>query len=112
MTTTAPRARIQSGNVVGAPLLFVTLLPWRHEPRNLRALLWYIPPSIAFLVFRWPGEDPGGETVAVVAGVRAARSLARVCAQRTKIAAVLLVSTHDAFGRVVHDDQFLPLRTD
>lgn len=114
-SATGARDILMSAWVVGAPLLVATLSMGRRYGYELRTLLWYIPPSIAFLVLRWPFESVGGGIDLVVAGFPAIYALAWVCAhdpKRTKIAAVLLVSAHYAFWRVVLDDQFLPLRTD
>ena len=115
LSATGVRDLLMSAWVVGAPLLAVALSMWRRYAYELRVLLWYIPPSIAFLVLRWPFEGVGGGIDLVVAGFPAIYALAWVCAhdpKRTKIAAVLLISAHYAFWRVVLDDQFLPLRTD
>lgn len=115
LSATGVRDILMSAWVVGVPLLAVALSMWRQYAYEVRTLLWYIPPSIAFLVLRWPFEGIGGGIDLVVAGFPAIYALAWVCAhdpKRTKIAAVLLISAHYAFWRVVLDDQFVPLRID
>jgi hypothetical protein len=97
--------------IVGAPLLAVALSLWRQCPHEMRAALCYLPPSILFLVFRWPFEGVGGGMDLVAAGFPAFFALAWVCAsdaKRTGIAAVLLASAHYAFWRVVLDQRFEP----
>ena len=101
--------------VAGAPLLGVAMSLWGRYAHEVRAALWYVPPSIVFLLLRWPFEGIGGGIDLVFAGFPALYALAWVCAHdrtRTTVAAVLLVSAHYVFWRVVLDDQFLPLRTD
>jgi hypothetical protein len=115
LSMTGVRDILMSAWVVGVPLLAVAMSMWRQYADDVRTVLWYIPPSIAFLVLRWPFEGVGGGIDLVIAGFPAIYALAWVCAhdpKRTKIAAVLLISAHYAFWRVVLDDQFLPLRTD
>ena len=97
--------------IVGAPLLAVALSLRRQYPHELRAALCYLPPSVLFLVFRWPFEGVGGGMDLVAAGFPAFFALAWVCAQdatRTRIAAVLLASAHYAFWRVMLDARFEP----
>jgi hypothetical protein len=95
--------------VVGAPLLVVVLSLWRRYREEVRAALWYLPPSIAFVIVRWPFEGIGGGTDLVVAGFPALYALAWVCAhdsKRTMIATALLVSAHFAFWQIVLDPRF------
>jgi hypothetical protein len=102
---------LMSAWVVGAPLIAVAASLWRRFPHEVRAALCYLPPSVLFLVFRWPFEGVGGGMDLVAAGFPAAYALAWVCAQdirRTGIAAALLVSAHYAFWRVVLDERFVP----
>lgn len=94
---------------VGAPLLVVVLSLWRRYRDEVRAALWYLPPSIVFVILRWPFEGIGGGTDLIVAGFPALYALAWVCAQdskRTTIAAALLVSAHFAFWQAVLDPRF------
>ena len=115
LSATGVRDIVMSAWVVGAPLLVVAMSLWRRHAAEVRAALWYIPPSLVFLLLRWPFEGVGGGIDLVFAGFPALYALAWVCAQdpkRTAIAAALLISAHYAFWRVVLDDQFLPLRTD
>jgi hypothetical protein len=111
LSATGARDVAMSVWIVGAPLLAVALSLWRHYPPQVRAALWYLPPSILFVVFRWPFEGVGGGMDLVVAGFPAFYALAWVCAhdvKRTSIAAALLASAHYAFWRVVFDQRFEP----
>jgi hypothetical protein len=102
---------VLSAWIVGAPLLLVSLSLWRRYAGEVRAALWYLPPSILFVIFRWPFEGVGGGMDLVVAGFPALYALAWVCAhdaKRTHIAAALLVSAHYAFWWVMLDDRFVP----
>ena len=111
LSATGARDLAMSAWVVGAPLLFVAVSLWRRQPHEVRAALWYLIPSVLFVIFRWPFEGVGGGMDLVVAGFPAFYALAWVCAhdsRRTTIAAALLVSAHYAFWRVVLDDRFVP----
>ena len=114
LSATGARDIVMSAWVAGAPLL-VAVMSLPRYAQEVRAALWYILPSIVFLLFRWPFEGVGGGIDLVIAGFPALYALAWVCAhdpRRTKIAAALLISAHYAFWWLVLDDQFLPLRTD
>jgi hypothetical protein len=111
LSATGARDLLMSAWVIGAPLLVVALSLWRQYAPEVRAALWYLPPSILFVIFRWPFEGVGGGMDLVVAGFPALYALAWVCAhdvKRTNIAAMLLISAHYAFWRVVLDDRFEP----
>ena len=95
--------------IVGAPLLAPVLSLWSRYREEVRAALWYLPPSIVFVIVRWPFEGLGGGTDLIVAGFPAFYALAWVCAhdsKRTTIAAALLVSAHYAFWRIMLDPRF------
>jgi hypothetical protein len=95
--------------VAGLPLLAVALSLRRRFGFDLRIALWYLPPSILFLVFRWPFEGIGVDADLIVAGFPAFYGLAWVCAQdskRTMIAAIILISAHLAFWRIVLDSRY------
>jgi hypothetical protein len=97
--------------IVGAPLLAVALSLWRRYPHEVRTALWYLPPSLLFVVFRWPFEGVGGGMDLVVAGFPAFFALAWACAhdeRRSRLAALLLASAHYGFWRVVLDPRFEP----
>jgi hypothetical protein len=97
--------------VVGAPLLVVAASLWRRYASEVRPALWYVPPCLFFLIFRWPFDGIGGGMDLIAAGFPAVYALAWVCAhdsKRTNVAAVLLVSAHYAFWRVIFDEQFRP----
>jgi hypothetical protein len=114
LSATGARDIVMSAWVTGAPLLVAAMSLPRYA-QEVRAALWYIPPSIVFLLFRWPFEGVGGGIDLVLAGFPALYALAWVCAhdaRQSKIAAALLISAHYAFLWLVLDDQFLPLRTD
>jgi hypothetical protein len=111
LSATGARDVLMSAWIVGAPLLFVVLSRWRRYPHEVRTAMWYMPPSILFLVFRWPFEGIGGGMDLVVAGFPALYALTWVCAHDTKstnAAAVLLASAHYAFWRAVLDERFEP----
>jgi hypothetical protein len=110
-SATGARDIAMSAWIVGAPLLPLVLSLWRQYPQAVRMALWYLPPSVLFVILRWPFEGVGGGMDLVVAGFPAFYALAWVCAhdaKRTGIAAVLLASAHYAFWRVVLDQRFEP----
>ena len=95
--------------VVGAPLLVAALSLRRQYAHEVRTALLYLPPSILFLILRWPFMGLYAGMDLVVAGFPALYALTWVCAQderRTVIAAALLASAHIAFWRIVLDQQF------
>ena len=115
LSATGARDLLMTAWVVGAPLLAVTVSLRRRYPHEVRAALWYVPPSVLFVIFRWPFEGIGGGVDLVVAGFPALYALAWVCAhdsKRANIAAALLISAHYAFWRIVLDERFWPVRID
>ena len=115
LSATGARDLLMTAWVVGAPLLLVAMSLWRRYAHEVRAALWYMPPSILFVIFRWPIDGIGGGIDLVVAGFPALYALAWVCAhdaKRTNIAATLLIFAHYAFWRIVLDEQFLPVKVD
>jgi hypothetical protein len=110
LSATGARDLLMSAWVVGAPLLVVALSLWRRHTNEVRTMMWYIPPSIFFLILRWPFDGVGGGMDLVVAGFPAMFALTWVCAhdrKTTSIAALLLASAHYAFWQVVLDERFL-----
>jgi hypothetical protein len=113
LSVTGARDLSMTAWIVGAPLLVVAGSLWRRYPLELRAALWYTPPSILFVIFRWPFEGIGGGMDLVMAGFPALYALAWVSAhdaKRASIAAFVLVTAHYAFWRGVLDPQFWPVR--
>jgi hypothetical protein len=111
LSRTGARDLLMSAWIVGAPLLIVAVSLWRRYADEVRMALWYLPPSVLFLIFRWPFDGIGGGMDLVVAGFPALYALAWVCAhdhKRANIAAMLLASAHFAFWRVVFDERFEP----
>jgi hypothetical protein len=111
LSATGARDLLMTAWVIGAPLLPVAVSLWRKWPQEVRTMLWYLPPSLAFVMLRWPFEGVGGGIDLVVAGFPALYALAWICAhdaKRTNIAAALLVSAHYGFWRVVFDHSFRP----
>jgi hypothetical protein len=111
LSATGGRDLVTSAWVVGAPLLVVAMSLWRRYPYQVRTMLWYLPPSLLFLIFRWPFDGIGGGMDLVAAGFPAFYALAWVCAQDARhasLAAALLASAHYAFWRVVLDERFQP----
>lgn len=95
--------------VSGALLLPVVLTLRRRCPHEWRVALWYVPASLLFLIFRAPFEGIGLGVDLVVAGFPALYALAWVCAhdwRRTVIAALILISSHLAFWRIVLDQRY------
>lgn len=79
------------------------------NPAQRAALEWYLPPSLLFLIFRWPFQGLSGGMDLVAAGFPAFFALAWICAhdsKRTTIAALLLASAHIAFWRILLDSRF------
>jgi hypothetical protein len=111
LSATGARDLLMTAWIIGAPLLPVAVSLWRKCPHEVRTMLWYLPPSLAFVILRWPFDGVGGGMDLVVAGFPAFSALAWICAhdaKRTNIAAALLVSAHLAFWRVVFDHSFRP----
>jgi hypothetical protein len=95
--------------VAGVPLVVVALSMRRRLPQEVRMALLYMPAAILFLVFRWPFEGIGVDVDLVVAGFPAIYALAWVCAhdpKRTMVAAIILLSAHLAFWRIVLDSRY------
>jgi hypothetical protein len=98
--------------VTGAPLTAVAVSLWRRERNLVNLALCYALPSVVFTIFRWPYDGVGGGMDLVAAGFPAFYALAWVSAvdrRRTMVAALLLVTAHYAFWRVVLDRSFIPL---
>jgi hypothetical protein len=111
LSVTGVRDVSMSAWIVGVPLLGVAVSLWRRYPAELWTALCYVPPSIVFLIFRWPFDGIGGGMDLVAAGFPAIYALAWVAAHdatRTNVAAALLVSGHYAFWRAVLDERFEP----
>ena len=109
LSITGARDVLMSAWVVGMPLVIVVLGFWRQRGDEVRMVLWYLLPSILFVVFRWPFQGLGGGIELVLAGFPALYALAWVCAhdsRRTTIAALLLASAHIAFWRILLDSRF------
>lgn len=112
-TATGGRDVFFSAWAVGAPLLVVAASLWRQRREDVRAALLYSVPSAAFLVLFWPIQGLGVEMDLVCAAFPAVYALAWVCAhdtRRTTIAAILLMSAHVAFWRIVLDGEFVNSR--
>lgn len=98
---------------VGVPLLVVTASMWQTHREGTRTALLYAVPSLIFLVLFWPIQGLGMEMDLVFAAFPAIYALAWVCAhdrRRTVVAALLLVSAHVAFWRIVLGIDFLNSR--
>lgn len=109
LSATGARDLLMTAWVVGAPLLVVAASLWRRYAHEVRTVLWYIPPSILFVIFRWPWDGIGEGMDLLVAGFPALYALAWVCAhdsKRTNVAAAILISAHYAFWRIVLDERF------
>ena len=111
LSATGARDLSMSAWIVGAPLVAVAASMWRRFPYEWQTALWYLPPSLLFLIFRWPFDGIGGGMDLVVAGFPAFYALAWIAAhdeKRATVAALLLASAHYAFWRAVLDDRFEP----
>jgi hypothetical protein len=110
LSVTGGRDLLFTGWVIGAPLLAVAASLWRRWGDEVRVALCYTVPSALFVIFFWPIQGLGVEMDLVVAAFPALYALAWVSAhdpRRTTIAAVLLVSAHLAFWRIVLDERFV-----
>ena len=99
-----------SGWVLGAPLLVVAASLWRQHRDQAVATAVYALPSVLFLIFFWPPQGLGVDTGHVVAAFPAVYACAWLCARdprHTTAAAVLLVSAHLGFWRMVLDTRFV-----
>lgn len=115
LSATGARDLLMTAWVVGAPLLVVALSLGRRYAHEVRTVLCYLPPSLLFLIFRWPFQGIGGGMDLIVAGFPVLYALAWVCAhdsKRTTVAAALLVSAHLAFWRIVLDPRFEAVQID
>jgi hypothetical protein len=115
LSAAGARDLLMTAWVVGAPLLGVAVSLGRQYAHEVRTVLWYLPPSILFLIFCWPFQGIGGGMDLVFAGFPALYALAWVCAhdsKRTTIAVALLVSAHLAFWLIVLDPQFDAVQVD
>ncbi|MDA1183146.1 MAG: hypothetical protein O2930_00705 [Acidobacteria bacterium] len=113
LSITGGRDLLFSAWAVGVPLVVVAAGMWRERREEVRAALLYAVPSLIFLVLFWPIQGLGMEMDLVFAAFPAVYALAWVCAhdeKRTAIAAVLLVSAHVAFWRIVLGIDFLNSR--
>src|SRR5690606_11501388 len=79
LSVTGARDLAMSAWIVGAPLLPVALSLWRRHRATVLAALWYLLPSVAFVIMRWPFEGVGGGMDLVAAGFPALYALAWVC---------------------------------
>jgi hypothetical protein len=99
--------------VVGAPLLVVAASLWKRHRDLVILTLCYAIPSVLFLIFFWPVQGLGVDTGHVVAAFPAFYAAAWLCSKerrQTAIAAVLLISGHLAFWRMVLDTRFVNWR--
>jgi hypothetical protein len=96
--------------VVGAPLVVVAAALWRQHRDEVRIALAYALSSVIFTLVIWPVQGLGEELDLVFCRFPAIYALAWMCAhdsKRTKIAAVLLVSAHIVFWRIILDSRFI-----
>jgi hypothetical protein len=110
LSATGARDLLFTAWVVGAPLVGVAASLWRTHRDELRLALAYAVPSIVFSIAFWPIQGLGVEMDLVVAAFPAFYALAWVCAHdagRTVMAALVLVSGHIAFWRIVLDGRFM-----
>jgi hypothetical protein len=115
LSATGTRDVILEAVVVGVPLAAVAVFLARRHPEYARAAFWYLVPSLAFLLLRWPYTGVGPGMDLVVAGFPAFFALAWICAQEaraTTAAAAMLAVAHAAFWWAVHDQRFAVGRID
>ena len=101
---------VVSGWVVGAPLLAVAASLWKRHRDTVLLMACYSIPSVLFLIFYWPPQGLGVDTGHVIATFPALYACAWICARErrhTTIAAVLLLSAHLGFWRMVLDTRFV-----
>ena len=100
---------LMTGWVVGAPLLVVAASLWRRHGNEVQMALAYAVPSVIFTILIWPTQGLGEGMHLIFGRFAAVYALAWVCAHdpnRTKIAAMLLVSAHFAFWYICLDPRF------
>jgi dipeptide/tripeptide permease len=113
LSITGTRDIVFSAWAVGVPLVAVTAMMWQERREETRAALLYAVPSMIFLVMFWPIQGLAWEMDLVFAAFPAVYALAWVCAhdaKRTVVAAVLLMSAHIAFWRIVSGIDFINSR--
>jgi hypothetical protein len=99
-----------SGWVVGVPLLAVAASLWTSCRRQVIFTLGFSAPSALYWLFFWPVQGLGVDTGHVVGAFPAFFALAWLCAReprQTLIAAIVLVSAHIGFWRMVFDTRFV-----
>ncbi len=109
-SATGARDLTMTAWVVGAPLLAVAVTLWRQHADEVRTALGYALPSVLMAIFVWHSQGLAEDMDVVFAIFPAAYALMWICAhdpKRTKVAAVLLVSAHLAFWRIVLDSRFV-----
>ena len=83
---------------------------WKRHRDTVLLMACYSIPSVLFLIFYWPPQGPGVDTGHVIATFPALYACAWICARErrhTTIAAVLLLSAHLGFWRMVLDTRFV-----
>lgn len=104
------RDLLVSAWAVGVPLVAVAVSLWKTHRDHVLLVMCYAVPSLLFLTFFWPVQGLGVDTGHVVAAFPAFYAAAWLCAREprhTTIAAVLLISAHLAFWRMVLDTRFV-----
>jgi hypothetical protein len=99
-----------SGWVVGVPILVVAASLWKQHRDQVSLMLCYAIPSVLFLIFYWPPQGLGVDTGHLVGTFPAMFAAAWLCARQqrhTTVAALLLISGHLGFWRMVLDTRFV-----
>jgi hypothetical protein len=107
------RDLVMSAWVVGAPVLIVAVSLWKRYRDQAITMVCYAIPSVVFLGLFWPPQGLGVDTGHVMGAFSAFYAAAWLCAReprQTTIAAVLLISGHIAFWRIVLDTRFVNWR--
>ena len=101
---------LMSGWLLGVPVLVAAASLWKQHRDQVILMTCYAIPSILFWIFFWPIQGLGVDTGHVFGAFPAFFAGAWLCAgerRHASIAAILLITGHLAFWRIVLDTRFV-----